>query len=164
MQAVYISSMERCWLFVVQLLVTAGSGFGQQAVLPAGHEAIGSSGTVSYSLGQIDYEATQAADGHVQRGVQQPYEWLILSAKEESPPSVNIRPNPTADEVTLQWSEPLPAGARYALYNNAGAVLGEGAVMGTSVSIPMERHATGRYIVRISVHDHVQHILTIQRQ
>lgn len=149
---------------MVLLLAGGVRVLGQQAVVPACGEATGSGGTASWTLGQIDYEGSQSSGGNAQRGVQQPYEWLVMAADEESRPTVSVRPNPTADQVRLEWNEPLPAGARYLLSNGLGAVIEEGPAMGTTLSIPMERQASGQYVVRIMSRDRILNTLTIQRQ
>lgn len=149
---------------LVLLLVGGSPVLGQQAIVPAGGEATGSGGTVSWTLGQVDYEASQSSGGSVQRGVQQPYEWLVMAADEESRPTVSVRPNPTADQVRLEWNEPLPTGARYLVSSSTGALIDEGPATGTTLSIPLERHASGRYVVRIIAGDRILNTLTLQRQ
>ena len=138
--------------------------YAQVAVATAGAEATGSGGAVSWTLGQVAFETSESAGGSVQRGVQQPYEWLVLSTDETTPPTVSVWPNPTMDQVRLEWTEPLPRDARYMLCNGAGAVVDEGSATGTALLIPLERHAAGRYVVRILANGRVQHTLTIQRQ
>ncbi|HNR55667.1 MAG TPA: hypothetical protein PKJ19_10885 [Flavobacteriales bacterium] len=156
--------MRHAILLVIMLVWLHGHLLGQEAVVPAGGEAAGSGGTVNWTLGQVAYEASQSAGGNVQRGVQQPYEWLVLSTDETAPPTVSVWPNPTMDQVRLEWTEPLPDDARYALCNSAGSVVHEGSATGTALLIPLERHAAGRYVVRILANGRVQHTLTIQRQ
>lgn len=138
--------------------------YAQVAVATAGAEATGSGGTVSWTLGQVAFETSESAGGSVQRGVQQPYEWLVLSTDETTPPTVSVWPNPTMDQVRLEWTEPLPHDARYTLCNSAGAVVHEGSATGTALLIPLERHAAGRYVVRVLANGRVLHTLTIQRQ
>lgn len=149
---------------LVLILVGGAQIHGQQAVVPAGGEATGSGGTVSWTLGQVDYEASQSSGGNVQRGVQQPYEWLVMSADEAARPTVSVWPNPTADQVRLEWNEPLPAGARFLVSSSTGALIDEGPVTGTTLTIQLERQASGQYVVRIMSRDRILNTLTLQRQ
>ena len=50
----------------------------QEAVAAAGGEATGSGGTVSYTIGQINYTTNTGAGGTITQGVQQPYEFFIF--------------------------------------------------------------------------------------
>jgi opacity protein-like surface antigen len=66
------------FVFVLMLLTCAVySSLAQQAILPAGAEAAGIGGSVSYSIGQVDFESNEHSSGYVQQGVQQPYRLTI---------------------------------------------------------------------------------------
>lgn len=152
------------WCLPLPLICTAITGSGQQAVVPAGQEASGPGGTSSWTVGQIDYEATQSTGGSVQRGVQQPYEWLVMSVEQASKPSVSAWPNPTNDHVRLEWTEPLADGARYQLCSNAGALISEGSIRGTRLDIHLGQLASGGYVVRIFERGRIINTMTIQKQ
>lgn len=137
---------------------------GQQAVTPAGGESTGGGGTVSWTVGQIDYDATLATGGSVQRGVQQPYEWLVTLTPDAQEPSVSVWPNPATEAVQISWASPLPGPAHYTLYTAAGALVQQGPVTGTSVSVPLAAQASGTYLILITAQGDLYNRITIQKR
>jgi len=80
------------------------SGFGTtilqaQVTIPAsGGNATGSGGTVSYTVGQIQYNTYSGTNGTVSQGVQQPYEISVVTAIKntgEITLECIVYPNPT---------------------------------------------------------------------
>lgn len=57
---------------IVFITVINNCAVAQQALLTGGGDAIGSSGTVNYSIGQIDYSNFNSTSGVINQGVQQP--------------------------------------------------------------------------------------------
>lgn len=137
---------------------------GQQAISTTGDESMGSGGTVSWTVGQVDYEATLATGGSVQRGVQQPYEWLVTSAPEAQMPVVSVWPNPAVDAVMVSWEAPLPAPAYYALYSGSGALVQQGGVAGTTVTVPLAAQASGTYVLVITAQGAPYNRITLQKR
>ena len=76
----------------------------QEAVTAAGGDATGSGGTVSYTIGQIDYTTNTGTGGTVTQGVQQPYEFFILGIDDKKDISVklSVYPNPAVSTVNLR--------------------------------------------------------------
>lgn len=148
------------WTFIsIACLVRA-----QQAIAPAGAESAGGGGTVSWTVGQVAYEATLAPGGSVQRGVQQPYEWLVTSAPEAQEPHVNVWPNPAGEAVQVSWDAPLPGPAHYALYTASGALVQQGAVTGTSLTVPLAAQASGTYLLLITAQGGPYNRITLQKR
>ncbi len=137
---------------------------GQQTIAPAGGESTGIGGTASWTVGQVDHEATLTPGGSVQRGVQQPYEWLVTSAPDAQEPIVNVWPNPTEDAVQISWWAPLPALARYTLYTAAGAVVQQGAVAGTTLTVPLAAQASGTYVLLITAQGDLYNRIILQKR
>ena len=76
----------------------------QEAVTAAGGDATGSGGSVSYSIGQIDYITNTGTGGTVTQGVQQPYEFFIVGIDDKKDISVelSVYPNPAVSTVNLR--------------------------------------------------------------
>ena len=56
----------------------------QEAIPAAGSNAIGSGGSVSYSVGQVVYTINTGTNGSVAEGVQQPYEISVVVGIEQA--------------------------------------------------------------------------------
>jgi hypothetical protein len=78
-------------------------GFGlsllkaQEAVPAAGGTITGSSGSVSYTLGQVSYRTVSGTSGTVSQGVQQPYVISVISEVPEASEislDCSVSPNP----------------------------------------------------------------------
>ena len=86
-------------------------GFGtlgiqaQEAVVAAGTTATGSGGTVSYSIGQVNYTTNTGTSGTVAQGVQQPFEISVVTGINRAKGIVlncKVYPNPTTDFLYLK--------------------------------------------------------------
>jgi Secretion system C-terminal sorting domain len=77
----------------------------QEAIPAAGADASGSSGSVSYTVGQVVYTTNTGSNGTITQGVQQPYEIYVVTAIEEKNGiSLNCMayPNPASDFLILK--------------------------------------------------------------
>lgn len=80
------------------------NGFAQQATVSSGGNASGSGGTVSYSIGQIDYTTNTGSGGSASQGVQQPYEILSIGITNIAIDlCLSAFPNPSSGLLTLQF-------------------------------------------------------------
>ncbi len=122
--------------------------FSQQNTVSTGGEASGSGGTVSYSVGQIDYTNSLGSNGSVNQGVQQPYEFYELGIKEAYFVNVSLFPNPSNEYIILQF-ENLTNDLSYALYDLNGKIVVEGIVEAIETQIDMRTFATGQYNLAI---------------
>lgn len=83
-----------------------GNLIAQSNTVSTGGEASGSGGTVSYSVGQIDYSSQSGSSGTVHQGLQQPLEFFNLSVHENQMDfAVRLFPNPVIAELHIDLSE-----------------------------------------------------------
>lgn len=131
------------------VLVTAAQG--QQAAVGAGTDAAGGGGSISYSVGQVVYTPVQGPGGTSSEGVQQPYEYLVLSLDPQAAQAggVSVAPNPTSGGVQLAFSTPPGTAQRYRVLNAAGQVLRTGTITSTLVHIPLDDLPPAAYLLRI---------------
>lgn len=122
--------------------------FSQQNTVSTGGEATGTGGTVSYSVGQIDYNNSQGSNGSINQGVQQPYEFYELGIKEAFFVNVSLFPNPTNEFIILQL-ESFTNDLSYALYDLNGKIVVQGIVEALETQIDMRILATGQYNLAI---------------
>jgi len=107
------------------LLVAIGiTAQAQQATISSGGDALGSGGTVSYSVGQVVYTTNSGSNGSVSQGVQQVYGIFALGIKETAlNSSISVFPNPTSDNLTLEISDFKNEKLAYQLYDMQGKLV-----------------------------------------
>lgn len=122
--------------------------FSQQNTTASGGTAIGTGGTVTYSVGQIDYSNSTGSNGSISQGVQQPFEFYELGIKETAFAQVNLYPNPTNEFIILQF-ENFTNGLVYSLYDANGKIVAEGIIETTETQIDMRAFTRGNYNLAI---------------
>lgn len=129
--------------------------FSQRDVVASGGQASGSGGSVSYSIGQIDYITSTGSGGTVTQGVQQPYEIFVISGIEEKNISVSVSayPNPTTDFITLDVSKPEIKNSNYILYDVNGRIIKEGIVTQKSTSIEINDLQASVYFLEVKINN-----------
>ena len=138
-------------LFYSSLLFSLVS-FGQHEVLATGGNTTGSTGSVSYSLGQIAYESTSNANGFVYQGVQQPFEIVavLAIADVESKFEVILYPNPATKSIILSLDFSLSgSNLDYEITDMNGKILRNGRIQTNDTSIDVENFAQAIYFVNI---------------
>jgi len=125
----------------------------QEAVVTSGGNASGSSGTVSYSLGQVFYITTIGTNGNsVSEGVQQPYEIFVATSVPEAEDislSAKVYPNPVTDILMLKTGDFREEGLLYQLFDINGKLLQEKKVTDTEAQIIMSGLQPSTYFLKI---------------
>lgn len=141
-------------ILICSLLVLFGLGtvFGQSNTMASGGEASGSDGSMSYSVGQIDYIYMTGSGGSANQGVQQPFEFFVLGNDEfpEILLEMAVFPNPTSSFVTLQIGDLSSANLLYQLYDMHGRLLKKEAISLPRTRIDMENYASAMYLLHVS--------------
>ena len=144
-------------LIAITLFITLVSIHGQtqQAVLTSGQDGNGLGGSVSYSIGQADYTNFRSDSGSVSLGVQQPL--VVIMVATEDPglnPGISLFPNPAnnaihlvLDETSATISSQHPS---FRLYDINGKLLAYKEINDVTTTIPMEKYASGMYLIRIT--------------
>lgn len=140
-------------------LALAASGFllpalmAQADLVSAGGDGASGGNSISFSLGQAFAAVTDAADGSVYQGVQQPYELFVVSLDREPGPELALRlfPNPTAGWLVLEYPEHLPVeqGWRYELRDIRGRSLDARDLAGPRTEILMMHQPPGAYVLSV---------------
>ena len=122
--------------------------FSQQTTLTAGGDAVGSNGSVSYSIGQVVFSVTNNENASINEGVQQPYIILLTTGSMED---VSLKckafPNPTVDVLHLVTGD--LEGCEYSLYTDSGQKLTTKPILSTNTEINMSTYKAGVYILRV---------------
>lgn len=131
--------------FVFSFLI----GYSQQAVLTTGGDIIGSSGSISYSIGQVSYEHADGTGASLTEGVQQPYEFFVVSIDESMlQASISLFPNPTMNDIHIQM-ENLQDGLSVSVFDMTGKLMAEAPLLSSLTSLHVQEWAAGSYIIYI---------------
>ena len=143
----------------LKLCVVILLGFGltglqaQEAISATGGEAIGSGGTVSYTVGQVIYTAHTGTNGNIiAEGVQHPFEIFVETGIEESKGInlfVSVYPNPATDFIILSVENYILDHLRYQLFDSNGKLLESKKVTGNETQISMNNLIPGNYFISI---------------
>ena len=139
---------------VLFLFVVCGSVISnaQQTISTAGGEAIGTGGTVSYTIGQTDYNTLTGNSGVVMQGVQQPYEILVVTGIEEANGislEFSVYPNPTSDFLKLKVESYKLDNLSYQLYDVNGSLFHNGEIVSKETVIQTGDLPPAAYYLKI---------------
>ena len=75
----------------------------QNNTITTGADVSNTNGSISYSIGQIDYISSGNASTYINQGLQQPYEVVTLSGNEliDITISAQVYPNPTVNNIII---------------------------------------------------------------
>jgi hypothetical protein len=112
------------------LLGICTSALAQHATTTSDGDALGSGGTVAYSIGQVVYTANASSSGSASQGVQQAYKINRLNINEAKPNiSLSVFPNPTIDKLILQIQDFKNENLSYQLFDMQGKLISHGEVV-----------------------------------
>ena len=146
---------------LVILLCSTGISYAQQAITCFGGDMSGSTGSVSYSGGEVAVRSATAraitvvnVTESMSEGVQQPFTERDRQAQgiESLTVNLSIYPNPTADNVVMEC-DPAAGQLTYILYNTAGQVLQQGTYQGGQQVIDLEQYVAGNYMLKVATTD-----------
>jgi hypothetical protein len=123
----------------------------QEAVLVSGQNALGSNGSVSYSVGQITYSTQTGTTGTVAQGVQQPFEISTLSGAEFTAIELKVLayPNPTKSVLTIAIGNDSFDGMQCELFDVAGKSLMVQPISASETILALDNLPSATYILKI---------------
>ena len=131
-------------------LLCVGLAQAQESVNSTGGNAIGSGGTVAYSVGQVVYTTNTGSNGSVAQGVQQPYEILTVGINENEPKiTLSVFPNPVADNLMLQVNDFEHSTLYFQLCDAQGKQISKGQVTSKQTQINTASLATATYFIHV---------------
>jgi len=141
-------------LITVLLLGLGLIGLQAQEVIPAsGGKAIGTGGSVSYSVGQMVYTTNTGTNNYsIAEGVQQPYEISIVAGIEQAK-GINLKclayPNPTTDFIILKVENFNNENLIYLLFDIKGNLIERKKFTGNEIHIMMGMLVPANYFLKI---------------
>jgi hypothetical protein len=138
------------WLFVC----TGIPLLAQQGLVTTGGDLGSSSGSVSYSVGQIVYTNIPGEDGSISQGIQQPITFQIVGLHDlHEALSISVFPNPASQFLQIQFTDPQgsfqsePYTAR--LYDPKGNLLLTQALQHNINTISLESLTSSMYLLQV---------------
>ena len=142
---------------IVLICFTAFSGtglFAQERTVAAGGEATGSGGSVSYSIGLIDYIHYGNSADTITEGIQQAFEIFRLGCRPSlgsNEKGINIKtqtfPNPASDFIVLSVDGPIVQNMKYTLTDAGGRIILSKNISTTETMIPMTSLPNATYFI-----------------
>ncbi|HPF94538.1 MAG TPA: T9SS type A sorting domain-containing protein [Tenuifilaceae bacterium] len=143
------------YLASLLLIVSFGSVVAQSIVATQGGNINESSGSVSYTVGQVFYSHFTSDLGSANEGAQQPYEIYVVSSVENAELislSVSAYPNPTASNITLkvESNHDFKVGhLAYQLYDVNGRLLLSELISSEETTIPLSKLQASFYLLKV---------------
>jgi hypothetical protein len=127
--------------------------YAQNGTVSSGGDASGTGGSISYSVGQIDYITQNGSGGIITQGLQQPYEILVLTGIEtkEIQLSVSVYPNPTSDFIILRVKDLSFEDLRYSFYDIHGKLIKEDKISGNETTIIIGELSKANYFIKVTL-------------
>ncbi|GAB1451543.1 hypothetical protein MASR2M47_15990 [Draconibacterium sp.] len=125
----------------------------QQSASATGGNIIGTSGSVSFTVGQVGSQYLSSADGTVSQGVQQPYEIFVVTAIDEASGislDIQVYPNPVQDFLKLKIQGLNAETLIWEMYDLTGKMLGSNVISGTETLIPVSHYTAGTYLFSVT--------------
>ncbi len=135
----------------------------QYSINSTGGDISGEEGSVSYSIGQVNYLSYDGDNSYTIEGVQQP---LIISIKpieiteEKEILTLAAYPNPVSDYFIVEASDYTNRSLKYLLTDLNGNYIKEGRIEEPGAIIDISRLAVAIYLLNIT--DNTQHIKTFR--
>lgn len=125
----------------------------QEAIPASGDIALGSEGSVSYTVGQIVYTTIAGTFGSVAQGVQQPYEISVVSALNEAKEislQCSAYPNPATDILTLKIEGDIQPQCNVSLFAIDGKLLENKKIHRRETKIILTHLIPEMYILKVN--------------
>ena len=143
--------------FIVFILAFAGLQ-AQDVITATGGYATGSSGSVSYSVGQVFYQTKTGSKGKMYEGVQQPYTISVVQTTTEAKEinlSILVYPNPATDILNLVVDNYDGENMSYQVSDIQGKMLQKVRITGSKTNINMRQFSPSTYIVNLMKDNHL---------
>ena len=124
----------------------------QETVPAAGSNASGTTGTVSYTVGQIEYTLNSATTGSMAQGIQLPYEISLITSVSPAPGfslTCIAYPNPAAGVLNLKVGNMVSESLSYTLIDSQGKLLETKQVIAAESLVMLSQYPDAIYFLTI---------------
>ena len=126
--------------------------YAQNNTITTGADAANTNGSISYSIGQIDYVSSGNASTFINQGLQQPFEIVTLSGNEilNITISAQVYPNPTVNNLIISLQNYNYENLTYKLFDIRGREIINGTISNSETIVNMQPYASDTYILKLS--------------
>jgi hypothetical protein len=143
-----------CFTFCLSFSV-----FSQSAVLPSGGNASGSSGSASYSMGQVVYSFKSSSSGSETQGVQQSFTISSVGVDNHTSVSVGVYPNPTSNYLQIDFGHEKFDGQHFVITDLNGKIVAKNNIINTKTNVDMAAYAPATYF--LTIYSETNQIVTV---
>lgn len=124
----------------------------QNNTVASGATALGTTGSATYTVGQIVYITNSSTTGTASQGVQQAFEITTLSTSEipEIQLLASVYPNPTTQYVTLSVKNYGLTDLKFTLYDVLGKVIQTDFILQEETPLDLSNQQAGLYFLKIN--------------
>ena len=151
--------------FIIVMLFFSFKGIAQNTetnsndlmdtIIASGNDATGSSGSVTYSIGQVFYTSIEESEYNVVQGIQHQETYNSLDTQDVIEPKteISIYPNPTTDFVNINMEGyELENGLRsYQLYDFQGRLLKQNTINQNETQVNLSDLSSSIYLLQVYV-------------
>ena len=125
--------------------------YAQEGTVTSGGEVTGTGGSMSFTVGQMDYIEVKGNTGAMHQGIQHPFEVSVVSDVEEPAfnGNISIYPNPTQNMLTLSVTNNETAEMSYSLFDIKGQLITSQKLSGNQTNIQLTDFAASTYIIKV---------------
>lgn len=136
--------------FIAQLFLSCVI-YSQNNFVVTGGTAIGSGGSVTYSVGQVPFQYQANSNYSISQGLQQPFEIIPLGNDSFSTISLGIKayPNPTSSNLFLSTGDQDLTDLNYEITDINGRSIQKSTISNTETAIQCEDMAVGIYVLTV---------------
>ena len=143
--------MSKKFTFTAGLFLCVLLSFGQAVIASAGGNATGSTGNVTFSVGQIVYTTNSGSAGTVAQGVQQPFEIQTVLGVNNF--NINLQmmvyPNPATNALSLQIKDYNLNEMKYELIDLNGRLIANSKIVTETTILQLDAYPAAIYLLNI---------------
>jgi opacity protein-like surface antigen len=122
----------------------------QSNIVAGGNQASGTGGSITYSIGQVDYSNEESTNHNYNEGVQQPFDVSPINNVSELTLEVSLYPNPSSESAILKIEGATNLGLQLELFDVAGKLISIQPIHEVETVLSLQELAAGNYTLRIS--------------
>jgi hypothetical protein len=135
-------------LYLGFLLFNSITSIAQVSPIAGGGSSKGNKGSISYSIGVVNFVQTSNRDINLSQGLQNPFE-LFLVTKDDTRGNFLVYPNPTNDVSFIVEKKYSGENLKYTIVDINGKVLERNSSISNKTKISLQQYNSGIYYLQI---------------